>query len=69
MHSVSIRLSQLIERVTKAHSHIWSWRTGACFRCGKQTHWTEINYETRLHRGQCKRELDNDYFAALAKKP
>jgi hypothetical protein len=59
------RLAWLIERVTRARDHIWAWRPASCWHCGRPTHWVEINYEARLHRGRCTREKDAEFHAAL----
>ena len=45
----------LIERATRAHDHIWAWRPAPCWHCGKPTHWVEVNFEARLHRGHMAR--------------
>jgi hypothetical protein len=58
--------ARLIERVTCANAHAWSWRPVKCWQCGKRTWWIEVNFEAATHRGRCTRLVDDEYFAALA---
>jgi hypothetical protein len=58
------KLARLIERITRSSDHIWCWDRGKCWRCDCQTHWVEVNYQSRLCRGRCTREVDAEYFTA-----
>lgn len=62
------RAARLIERVTRARGHMWAWWPAACWRCGRRTNWVEVNYQARLCRGRCTREVDAEYFAACANR-
>ena len=57
-------LARLIERVTYAEDHIWTWRPAKCWMCGERTWWKEINFEAATHRGRCTRRATAEYLVA-----
>lgn len=57
-------LASLIMRVTYAEDHVWAWRPGPCWQCGRPTHWVEVHFEAPTHRGRCTRDATQGWIAA-----
>lgn len=50
--------ARLIESLTFARSHIWTWNPNQCIQCERRTWWIEINYGAPMHRGACTDKTD-----------
>lgn len=59
------RTNTLIERVTRARDHIWTWHPRPCWQCGRRCWWVEINFEAVIHRGACTDRAWTIYQEAL----